>query len=144
MIKMKEIYYIRDRETHKLLARLEKEGDTFTAYRIGDEYRPVAWFNLHGKRDVCSDAYIKMWLSNRTVPKRRENILEIMQHMNLPYWDPWLMCKAVSGRSTEDDYEMLDEDMNYTFSFIDEYNKDIVCSKYVKEGIRECNKYKRN
>lgn len=121
----KEIYYIRDRDTLIKHTCIEKVGEEFTVYSITSDRLPAAFFKYPCLQDVIYTERFNTWLDNKIYAERDPYCYDHMAYAHTPFYNKRIIFKGYSGRSNTDNYEIVDENDNFTF-YREDWVKDSV------------------
>ncbi|MBQ2663895.1 MAG: hypothetical protein IJG16_07085 [Clostridia bacterium] len=101
MLEIYEIVWRNDEVTGYL--EYSEEADKFQAYlKDGMRPNPCGLFGVIKKDKVIDDRRVRAYIDSCVVPKTRENIDDILKHMNMPYYDQWEIYKHNKGENVND------------------------------------------
>lgn len=63
-----------------------------------------------------SEGSIKEFFANRVFPSTRVGVKELLNELNIPVYNPYLICRKTKGILNDDYYWIQFEDDNFTYS----------------------------
>lgn len=81
--------------------------DTFHAYlKDGASGSPHALFGIFTKNDEADDLRVRDYMGDCVVPKTRENIDDILKHLNMYEYNQWEIFKINKGKNLNNDSQI--------------------------------------